>query len=205
MAVKIRYTFRPNLLQSPKTVVSGHDGLELRNKTGRILRQIPWADVVRLQQFQYAMARTENGTSVPLLAFRVRPRRGRPIMFLSGSWMGPGAGRTQFADSSAPFLQLVTDVKHRVANIRPEAELVTGDRGYSLMFMGLAALIASITVVVGLAFLSSDRIDQDGWRILLLLAGLALFVAPLTWHAARSFQPASTTVAADLTEDHLAG
>lgn len=205
MSGKIRYQFRPNLLQSPKVVVSGRDGLELRNTRGRILRQIPWAEVARLQQFQYAMARTEDGTPVPLLAFRVKPRRGRTIMFLSGSWIGPGAGRTQFADSGEPFRQLVTDVKHRVASIRPEAELVTGDRGYSLMFMGLAALIACITIVIGVAFLSSDRIDQEGWRILLLLAGLALFVAPLTWHAARSFQPASTTVSADLSQDHLAG
>jgi len=151
------------------------------------------------------MARTEDGTSVPLLAFCVKPRRGRTILFLSGSWTGPGPGKTQFADSGEEFRQLVADIKRRVADIRPEAELITGDRGYSLMFLGLAGLIACVGIGIGLAFLSTDRIDQQGWRILLLLAGLVLFVAPLAWHASRAYKPASTTVSADLSQDHLAG
>ena len=201
MTWKPKHTWRPNALQSERTVVSGHDGLELRNKKGDVTRRIPWNRVKKMQQYQSATARTADGSRVPLLAFKVQADRGGSITFLSGTYTGPGGDKVNFRDGSDQFLPVVRDIKRRVAAVNPQVTLTTGDAGYSIMF-GIVVLALFLLATFGVAALARlPQMDGHSWLLIAQVVLLLLVAGPAALYGMKAWKPVSTTVAADLQEE----
>lgn len=201
MTLKQKYTYRPNLFQKQRTIVSGHDGLEIRNKSGEVTRRIEWDNVSRIVQYQSGSARTEDGEKVPLLAFTVIPHHGRRITFVSGSYDGPGSQNVVFADQHESFLPLILDIKRRLHRLSPDIPLVTGSRGYSIMFGLLGAVIGALVVFMGGALIAGEIDLSKAWLLVAQTAVFVCAVGPVTCWAARAWWPVHTTLRADLASE----
>ncbi len=141
-----RHTFRQSAFQKESSVQVTAETIQLLDNSRTIKREIRFEDVAKMHIYDGGYAIGENKESFKYVFARIVPKQGQPILFLSSYYSGLG-GRTIMArDYRDTFKGVLEHVKSEVSRLNPDAVLIEGDRGYSV-------LCYTMSLLFGLAFL----------------------------------------------------
>ncbi len=191
----MRYSFRPHLFIKEETLVLGDLAIEhLRN--GKPRRKIDLRTVRRVQEFNSGMLINENRESVPGITCRLHLTSGRPLMFRSSSYVGPGSKTAPMAKDQTPeFLAFYRKLLGQLASLDPDLPVQQGSSGYKWMFIGIGLFVFLLMAGLGVAIL----VGSDESLAARLIGSLFLFAIGIgfgymSWAWAKIYRPQQKTV-----------
>lgn len=191
----MKHRFRRGWLTGDECIELTETSVKLFKGKGPARREVPLKDIREIHGFSNMLAYDENGESFPTHMCRLVPRKGLSISICSSYWLRMGSQNRQIADDrSTSYLKFCHEIQRRVAAANPDAVLVQGNWGASIMG-GLLSLICLglVALLLGGAFFSGKPLT-DAWPVLLPGGLFAVWGIRAGIMLARSYVPERTAL-----------
>ncbi|WP_278465675.1 hypothetical protein [Gimesia maris] len=141
-----QHIFRQSAFNKEASVQVTDETIQLLDKSGAMKREIRFEDVDKLHIYDGGYAFDENKKSFTYVFARIIPKQGKSILFLSSYFLGFGRRKIKARDLSDTFKDVLEELKAEVRRRNPDAVMIEGDRGYSI-------LCYTMSLLFGLGFL----------------------------------------------------
>lgn len=182
----MKYQFRKGPLSGNVTVEYTFWSVKLLNSGGRLLREIPFADIKEIDEFTGTGAFDQRGQRFTIHLCRVVPGFGRSIGFQSSSFLELGGKRQIAKNQLSDFNRLKRAIRERAADVNPDVKIVLGEK--LTCWIGYAMIAVGIAIVGLITYLDPQK---ESAPVATAIGG-GLFFSPiflLGWWVARKYRP----------------
>lgn len=201
----MQHTFRQSAFHREASVRVADSSLQLLDRSGAVKREISFEEILKLQIYEGGEAVTKDGKSFTYKCTRVFPARGRSILFVSSYYVGLGRRSMVAQDLRSSFDEVLTKLKAEVRDRNPNAILIYGDYGYSILGYVMAVIFAlAFLGTLSLPLISiyqpelSPKLGKKkAWGFLLLFLVNCFFFSRFFWSMAQSYAPIRSKISDD--------